>query len=226
VTEQRPLVTLQLPAQAAHAPPPAPQVLSDWEAYATHVLPLQHPLGHDAALHTHVLVLVLHTCPVVQLEVQIPGLPFVQVVEGPHGHVTGNPLVQAQPSFGLPLQLASLPESQVSAAAGSTCPTQVEPTITLVLSADKVHVFAPGVQDPVLLPVHGTGLPRVQAVQVESRLSTVPLQSLSSVELQSRVDAVTVPVQAPQVVVVLSADKMHERVPALQMPVLLLPGHC
>jgi hypothetical protein len=61
-------------------------------------------------------------------------------------------------------------------------------------------------------------------VQVESRLSAVPLQSLSSVDVQSRVFAVTTPEQVPQVVLVLSADKVQVRVPDLQMPVLL-PGH-
>jgi hypothetical protein len=113
----------------------------------------------------------------------------------------------------------------VSAAAGSTCPTQVDPTIVLALSADNVHVFAPGVQGGVVLPEHGTGTPGVQTQVDVSWLSGVPLQSLSSVDVQSRVFAVTTPVQVPQVVLVLSADKVQVRVPALQMPVLLLPGH-
>ena len=60
VTKQRPFVTLQLPAHAAHAIPPAPHALPDWEVYITHVLPLQHPLGHEVALHTHCPAL-LHT---------------------------------------------------------------------------------------------------------------------------------------------------------------------
>src|SRR5262249_49738032 len=149
--------------------------------------------------------------PVVQVELHAPGLPFVQVAV-PHGHVIG-PLIHAQPSFFWLLQLASFPRSQVSAAAGSTCPTQVEPTIVLALSADNVHVFAPGVQGAMLLPEHGTGTPGVQTQVDVSWLSGVPLQSLSSVDVQSRVFAVTTPVQPPQVVLVLSADKVHVRVP-------------
>jgi len=41
--------------------PAAPHVLTDWEAYTTHVLPLQHPLGHELA--SHLQTPPMHTWP-------------------------------------------------------------------------------------------------------------------------------------------------------------------
>jgi hypothetical protein len=38
---------------ALHAAPPVPHCELDSLAYGTHVLPLQQPLGHELALHTH-----------------------------------------------------------------------------------------------------------------------------------------------------------------------------
>jgi hypothetical protein len=83
------------------------------------------------------------------------------------------------------LQLASLPREQVSADAGSTCPTQVVLQAVLVLSADKMHVRVPELQGRLLLPGHGPEVPAGQT-QVESWLSGVPLQSLSRDDVQSR----------------------------------------
>jgi hypothetical protein len=54
------------------------------------------------------------------------------IAAGPHAWDA--PLTQAQPSFGLPLQLSSLPGSQVSIAAGATLPVQA-PQALVFLSA-------------------------------------------------------------------------------------------
>jgi hypothetical protein len=45
-----------------HAAPAIPQRLVVWPAKATHVVPLQQPLRHDVASHTHALP--LQRCPV------------------------------------------------------------------------------------------------------------------------------------------------------------------
>jgi len=59
-------------------------------------------------------------------------------------------------------------------------------------------------------------------MQVESRLSGVPLQSLSMAEVQSRNLGATAPTQVvPQDVLPLSADSMQVRVPGLHGGVLL-----
>jgi len=113
----------------------------------------------------------------------------------------------------LPLQLASLFREQVSAAAGSTCPTHVVLQVVLVLSADKMHVRVPDLQDPVLLPGHGPVVPAGQT-QVVSWLSGRPLQSLSVVDVQSRGFAVTAPVQ-----VVPHVALTQVWVPGLQIPI-------
>jgi hypothetical protein len=39
---------------ALHVAPPVPHSELDCDPYATHVVPLQQPLGHEAASHTHV----------------------------------------------------------------------------------------------------------------------------------------------------------------------------
>jgi hypothetical protein len=50
---QTPLVHESPDGHAAQAAPPVPHDIADSEANGTHVFPLQHPFGHDAALHTH-----------------------------------------------------------------------------------------------------------------------------------------------------------------------------
>jgi hypothetical protein len=50
--------------QAAQAAPATPHSLFVCDAYATHVVPLQQPFGHELALQTHWPVLVLHVSPV------------------------------------------------------------------------------------------------------------------------------------------------------------------
>jgi len=51
---QRPLLVSQrwLAEQAAHVAPAMPHWPFDWLAYATHVVPLQQPFGHEVALQT------------------------------------------------------------------------------------------------------------------------------------------------------------------------------
>jgi hypothetical protein len=55
IATQRPLLVSQrwLAEQAAHVAPAMPHWLFDWLPYATHVVPLQQPFGHDVALQTH-----------------------------------------------------------------------------------------------------------------------------------------------------------------------------
>jgi hypothetical protein len=142
-------------------------------------------------------------------------LPFVHVCV-PHAHVFGgSSLVHWQPSFGMPLQLASLPRvEQASAVAGSTCPTHVVPQVVLALSADKMHVRVPDLHDPVLLPGHGPVEPAGHTHVVVSWLSGRPLQSLSSVDVQSRAFAATAPVQ-----IVGQVALTQICVPGLQIPI-------
>ncbi len=40
-------------AHPLHAAPPPPHTALLWEAYGTHVLPLQQPAGHEVASQTH-----------------------------------------------------------------------------------------------------------------------------------------------------------------------------
>jgi len=132
----------------------------------------------------------------------------------------GDVLVQAQPSFGIRLQLASLPATQVSAAAGSTWPAQAVPQDVLPLSADNMHVRVPDLQGALLLPGHG---PVVLAGQthVGSWLSGNPLQSLSMAEVQSRAFAVTAVGQA------VGQDALVQVwVPGLQIPIAAGPQGC
>jgi hypothetical protein len=50
-------------AQAEQLAPAAPHEPLDSEVYATQVVPLQHPLGHEEASQTHWPVLLLHSSP-------------------------------------------------------------------------------------------------------------------------------------------------------------------
>jgi len=73
--------------------------------------------------------------------------PFAHVTEPPQSQVFVAPLMHVQPSFGVPLQLASLPEAQVSAAAGPTNPEQV-PQLEKALFVAKVQVWEPALHEP------------------------------------------------------------------------------
>jgi hypothetical protein len=62
--EHTPAVHESPEPQAAQATPPTPQSVADCEDCATHAFPLQHPVGHEVASHTHLPVAVSHSCPV------------------------------------------------------------------------------------------------------------------------------------------------------------------
>jgi hypothetical protein len=51
------------PPHATHAAPPVPHWEMDCEPCWTHVVPLQQPLGHEVASHTHMPVAALHSWP-------------------------------------------------------------------------------------------------------------------------------------------------------------------
>ena len=76
-----PVVVSHRPAaHTAHVAPPAPHCDEDCEAYATHVVPLQHPPGHDVTSHTHAEAPLEHSCPVAH-EVQArPPVPHDALV--------------------------------------------------------------------------------------------------------------------------------------------------
>jgi hypothetical protein len=72
--EQVPVVVSQTPlVQSTHAAPLVPHFAADSEAYGTHVLPLQQPLGHVVPLQTHTPP--LHSCPVAHAEQLAPSVP-------------------------------------------------------------------------------------------------------------------------------------------------------
>jgi len=66
------------------------------------------------------------------VQVWVPRLQIPTFAAGPHACVA--PVTQLHPSFGTPLQLSSLPVSQVSLAAGPTLPLQA-PHVLVFLSA-------------------------------------------------------------------------------------------
>ncbi len=61
-------------AHPLHAAPALPHTALLWEAYGTHVLPLQQPAGHEVASHTH-RPLALHSWPVVHAAQAAPPAP-------------------------------------------------------------------------------------------------------------------------------------------------------
>jgi hypothetical protein len=92
--EHEPLVHVSPEPQAAHAAPPVPQTPDDCPVNGTHVLPLQHPLGHEAASHAH-CPLALHACPVAQAPQAAPAVPHEDVDSDPNGsHVPVEPPLQ------------------------------------------------------------------------------------------------------------------------------------
>ncbi len=60
---QTPFVQAWLPPQGAQAAPAVPHEVVDCPAYATHVLPSQHPCGHEVASHTHRPDILSHSVP-------------------------------------------------------------------------------------------------------------------------------------------------------------------
>jgi hypothetical protein len=84
-------------------------------------------------------------CPAVeQLCVPLAQFPSAPAAAHERG---ASVLTQAQPSFGVPLQLSSSPFTQVSAAAGPTAPEQA-PQVEEVLSAAMTQVCDPALQGP------------------------------------------------------------------------------
>jgi hypothetical protein len=73
---QRPLLVSQRPLpHAAQVTPPVPHCAADCAAKATHVLPAQQPVGHDAASHTQTPVVVLHSWPAPHAAQAAPARP-------------------------------------------------------------------------------------------------------------------------------------------------------
>jgi len=62
-------------AHAEQLAPATPHEPFDSEAYATHVVPLQHPPGHEVASHTHCPELLLHSSPEPQASHAPPPAP-------------------------------------------------------------------------------------------------------------------------------------------------------
>jgi hypothetical protein len=77
------VVSQTLLGHAAHATPPVPQADADCDEYATQVLPLQQPLGHDLASQTQAPVVVLHSWPDGHALHANPPVPHVVVVSDP-----------------------------------------------------------------------------------------------------------------------------------------------
>jgi hypothetical protein len=94
--EQLPLVVSHTPFEhEAQDAPPVPHWELDSDEYATHVLPLQHPFGHELALQTHSPVDVLHCWPVPQPEQLAPAVPHEGFVS--EAHASHTPLDVQQP---------------------------------------------------------------------------------------------------------------------------------
>ena len=88
-------------AQPVHVAPPVPHEPFPSDAYGSHVLPLQQPLGHEAEVQTHVPV-PLHACPVAQAAQLTPPAPHWPLVSPPRA--TQLPPAQ-QPEHDPPPQL-------------------------------------------------------------------------------------------------------------------------
>jgi len=147
-------------------------------------------------------------------QVWVPALQ-IPTAAGPHPRVV--PLTQVQPSCGCPLQLSSFVVSQPSAGAGPTAPVH-GPQALVFLSAATTQACEPALQGP--LPSwpgccpQAWVAPDLQAQTASLVLSGWPSQSLSAVEVQSRVAGITAPTQAPH------DPAVQVCVPRLQIPTL------
>lgn len=133
--------------------------------------------------------------PVVPLQVVLQAIAFAHA--RPFGQGPATPAVHPPELLQVPAGVkVAFPEGSVvhdavpQAAPGSG--VQVELQELLPLSADRTQVLIPVMHWGAVAPGQAEVVPTAQ-VQVESRLSTVPLQSLSLVEEQSRGWAVTAP---------------------------------
>src|SRR6185437_110280 len=128
--------------------------------------------------------------------------------------------MQAQPSLGVPLQLLSLPWTQVSALAGPTEPVQV-PQLEVALLVATTQLCVPAVHGP--WPSSPAWAPQAWVLpaahwQTESiALLATPSQLLSFAEVQSRAPGMTAPTQDPQ------TPLAQVAVPGLQMPTAVGP---
>lgn len=73
--EQAPLEHVCAEPHVPQAAPPVPHSELVWEAYGTHVFPLQQPFGQELALHTHRPLPVLQVCPVEHVAQVAPPVP-------------------------------------------------------------------------------------------------------------------------------------------------------
>jgi hypothetical protein len=72
------LVSQSLLGQVVHAKPPLPHWALDSAVSWTHVVPLQHPFGHEAGSQTQALA--LHSCPLPHVVHAAPFLPHAALV--------------------------------------------------------------------------------------------------------------------------------------------------
>jgi hypothetical protein len=71
-----PCVVSHVPAaHATQAAPPVPHCEADCDESGTQVLPLQQPLGHDVASHTHWPVFLSQSCPDAHARQAAPPVP-------------------------------------------------------------------------------------------------------------------------------------------------------
>jgi hypothetical protein len=175
-------------------------------------VPLQSLSMDDVQFRAAADTAPVHAPQVPPVQVCEPRLQMPMFAAGPQGWVF--PVTQAHPSFGMPLQLSSLPGAQVSAAAGATPPPQVPQSLVL-LSAATTQVWVPGLQRPLPSLPGCSSQARVALAQTQtasSVLSGIPSQLLSAGDVQSRGAANTAPTHDPQ------APLVHVWVPRLQSP--------
>jgi hypothetical protein len=124
------------------------------------------------------------------VQVCVPRLQIPTLAAGPHACVA--PATQLHPSFVTPLQLSSLPVSQVSLAAGPTPPLQA-PHVLVFLSAATTQLWDPALQRPVPSAPgcwsHGRAVALAQVQTASMVLSDIPSQLSSAVDVQSRAAA-------------------------------------
>jgi hypothetical protein len=96
-----PALQLSIGGHPAHALPPVPHSVGDCEPCCTHVCPLQQPLAHELALHTHWPVVVSQAWPTAHATHTAPAAPQAEAdsmpaarhvppaVQQPLGHELG-----------------------------------------------------------------------------------------------------------------------------------------
>jgi hypothetical protein len=146
---------------------------------------------------------------------QVPHAPAAQVWVPQAGQACVAAFTHWHPSLAEPLQLLSLPGSQVSFAAGATEPLH-GPHALVCLSLANPQVREPGLQGP--FPSYPAWAeqawlsPGTHWQTVSIALSGEPSQSLSALELQSRGFAKMALAHGPQI------ELAHVCLPRLQMP--------